>query len=56
MIVSTLDFYKLIEIDISNNEDNNIDLGSINMKCMNKKISLMKIIQDLQILSGSVNN
>jgi len=55
MTVSTIDFYKTIYLTISKDTENVIDIGNINMKCINKKISLKQIIKDLQVLSGSIN-
>jgi len=52
IIVTTVDFYKQIDIDISYDSQEKIDLGKIRMKCNNFKMSLFEIIQGLKALSG----
>ena len=52
MDISSIDFNKSIDIDINHATNGVIDIGNIEMKCSNKKITLKKILQELKVLSG----
>jgi len=56
LAIKSVNFFKNIVLNISNDTNDILDFGNIQMQCINKQISLDQVIQDLKVLSGFENN